>query len=292
MTTPHFEFKTRHASVTVDHAQIELDSSYIGDDCVFPMEAKVGIPRTIFVKQLYYPFRTIGIRYPKSAVRSVFFAYDPNEDSFNLWEYAFLDALHYESITSIRRERFKIRVEPVAAKTFLRETPDLTSFVPQADDFEKVLQFSLNIAEGVINSTTMAKAFGFTVRQSSYYRQAAQMLQLVRLRNNAYELTEEGKHFVELSTPERNRMACELLFRHPIMHEILRQLIEKPDVQITKKDIVSLIKERSRLTGTTPNRRALTILRWFEWIQRTVGVVTVQKNAIRLAGRGLNELPQ
>jgi hypothetical protein len=128
----------------------------------------------------------------------------------------------------------------------------------------------------------MAKAFGFTVRQSSYYRQAAQMLQLVRLRDNEYELTELGRRFVELPTAERNRMACELLFRHPIMHSILTVLIENPDEQITRKDIISLIVEKSKLTGTTPKRRSLTILRWLEWMQKTVGVVVVQKNSIRL----------
>ena len=284
MTTPRFEFRVQSSPVTVDRAQIELDSSYIGGDFVFPLEAKVGIPRTVSIKQIYYPFRTVSIRYPKSRIRPLFFAFDQIGNSYNLWEYAFLDELDYESLTSVRRERFQIRVEPIPPQAFLGKTPDLTSFVPQADDFEKVLEFPLNVAKGVINSANMAKAFGFTVRQSSYYRQAAQMLQLVRLRDNEYELTELGRRFVELPTAERNRMACELLFRHPIMHGILAVLIENPDEQITRKDIISLIEEKSKLTGTTPKRRSLTILRWLEWMQKTVGVVVVQKDAIRLCG--------
>lgn len=285
MTTPAFEFRVGTSPlIKVEGAQIEIDGSYLGDGNIVPVEAKVKIPQTFAIKQLYYPYRTLRIRYSKDHVRSLFFAFDDQEGTYNLWEYEFTEETNLESIMLIRQTRFRIRVQPLAPENFIKAEPDLTPLIPQADDFQKVLEFPIKVSQGKTNSKAIAEAFRFTSRQSSYYRQATEMLGLVMMKNNQYGLTNDGRKFVQLSTPERNRMACELLFRHPIMHEVLERLISHPSKSISRSEVIDIIRQRSKLGGTTLPRRTQTIFKWFEWIQRTLGIVVVRKNEIGLAG--------
>ncbi|MEM3648895.1 MAG: AAA-associated domain-containing protein, partial [Thermoproteota archaeon] len=167
---------------------------------------------------------------------------------------------------------------------FVKTESDLTPFIPQADDFQKVLEFPVKVSQGLTDSKAIAKAFDFTIRQSSYYRQAAEMLGLVVEKNNQYELTAEGRKFLQLSTPERHKMACELLFRHPIMHEVLQHLINHPNKPVSYDEVRNIINQKSKLRGATVKRRTQTIFKWFKWIQQTTGIINVKEKEVWLAG--------
>jgi hypothetical protein len=159
-----------------------------------------------------------------------------------------------------------------------------TSFqAPQANDIAKVQELPLRVAEGLNDSAQMAKYFKFTLRQSSYYRDAAQALGFVELDNqNKYQLTLLGQRYVKLPVHKRNRLFAERVLRHPIFKEILDRLADEKVESITKKQIAEIIREMTKLSGSTPMRRASTILNWFKWLETALGIVVVLNGEIRL----------
>ena len=197
-----------------------------------------------------------------------------------LWEYDFENPFDYGSIYLVKNGCYKIKVIPYKAEDFIKKEPDLTSKIPQADSFEKVLLFPIYVSMGYRNSRLIAGKFGFTVRQSSYYRQAAEMLGLVELKGKTYYLTELGEEYVRKSPKERIKMAAGLLLRHPIMREVFIRIISKPDKPVTREEVMNIIRSKSRLTKTTIPRRTQTVFKWFEWLQRNMGLVTVTRNKI------------
>lgn len=48
------------------------------------------------------------------------------------------------------------------------------------------------------------------------------------------------------------------------MREIYIRVITKPEKPVARRDVVELIKSKSRLTKSTPYRRAQMIFKWFE----------------------------
>ena len=286
-TTPRFSIGVGRVQLEVRGAQIELDRTYVDGGQVIIAEAKIGIPRSFMIRQLYYPFRTFGIQEPNRVVRALFFAYDKQDKTCNLWEYKFKDPMNYESIELVKAARFRFHIRPPDPEQF-ETAADLTAVIPQADDLSKVMELPRQVSLGRSDSRAIAAHFGFTLRQSSYYRQAAEMLGLVKLTGNKYSLTSEGQRFVTLTVPDRNRLMTELLFRHPIMQKVLRGLMSHPGTPVTKRDITNIISRESKLTGTTPPRRAQTILSWFKWVQVNFGLVAVEEDKIWLATRFSN----
>ena len=79
-TTPSFSFKVNRSSTSVDRAQIEIDAVYENEDEIVIVEAKIGIPNTFDIKQLYYPLRTFHGR--KKRIRNFFFCFDPDHKTY------------------------------------------------------------------------------------------------------------------------------------------------------------------------------------------------------------------
>ncbi len=288
--TPQFSFFVGGVKLEVKGAQIELDRAYVDGGQIVIAEAKIGIPRSFIIRQLYYPFRTYSAQEPNRAIRTILFAYDNQAQTYNLWEYRFTDPSRYNSIELVKSGRFRFQISPPDPKHF-ETTADLTDAIPQADDLRKVMELPVQVAIGRTDSHSMAGFFGFTERQSSYYRQAAEMLGLVKLEGKRYSLTKKGQNFVGLGVPDRNRTMTEILFTHPIMQEVLKRLISHPNTPVSRKDIVAIIAQNSKLTGTTPPRRAQTILSWFKWVQSNFGLVIVKEEGVWLA-RSLPSLSQ
>ena len=274
--TVPFSFKVDGSpEISVEGAQIELDASYIGNGDTSVVEAKIGTPETFWVKQLYYPYRHLSLDRPESKIRCVFFAYEPKPSRmFSLWEYEFTSPTDYESINLVRSERYQIKVRPIEVEHLVGGAADLTSQIPQADSFDKVIQFPIYVSFGFNNSLSMARAFDFTTRQSSYYRQASQMLGLVDMKEGKYALTEVGRDFIDKTPAERTATAARLLLRHPIVRELYER-VQWSNKPVTRADVIALIQSRSKLSGTVLPRRAQTIFKWFEWLQHSTGTVRV-----------------
>lgn len=122
----------------------------------------------------------------------------------------------------------------------------------------------------------MIDAFGFVVRQSSYYRQAAEILGLIISEDNyRYRLTHRGEEFLKLPAEKRASCICKLLLEFPIMNGIFIDISSDRNKIVTKQEIVQLLKKKSHLTGSTLERRARTIRSWFRWIRNNLGLVEV-----------------
>jgi hypothetical protein len=84
---------------------------------------------------------------------------------------------------------------------------------------DKIIQFPLRVMEGYDTSQKMKDAFVFDVRQSSYYRQAAEILGLVKRDKNRYKITSRGEELLQLDPEKRANFMCKLLLKFPIINE-------------------------------------------------------------------------
>ncbi len=281
-TTPKLAFDVGSSRIEIDSAQIEVDAVYENIDRIVTVEAKIGIPSSFSIRQLYYPFRTFDDKKP---VRNFFFCFEPLQKLYLLWEYKFEPVSSFESIKLLQCRQFQVRVtESLSIKEYQDIRPTKRLDIPQADDVNKIIQFPFRVFEGYDTSEKMIDAFGFVRRQSSYYRQAAEILGLVRLDRNRYKLTDMGEHYLKLPEESKANFICKLLLEFPIMHEIFLQISIDSRKSFSKNDIIELLRQRSHITGSTLGRRAQTIISWFKWIRNNVGIVEVDKDCnIRLA---------
>ena len=56
-TTPKFSFDVNGSLIIVDHTQVEVDARFENSEEIILFEAKIGIPGSFSIRQLYYPFR-------------------------------------------------------------------------------------------------------------------------------------------------------------------------------------------------------------------------------------------
>jgi hypothetical protein len=120
----------------------------------------------------------------------------------------------------------------------------------------------------------VAKHYQFAPRQSSYYREAAEFLGLVRQEKNFnYALTDLGNEYVDLPADERRRLLAGLLANFPPMRAALELSAKAGALGIGKKEIAALLKRNSKISSSTPGRRASTILAWLDWLRKFTGAV-------------------
>jgi hypothetical protein len=245
------------------------------------------------VRQLFYPYRKWRLEIPRKATRPLFFCTLEIADKrlYKFWEYEFIKDGQYRSMKLKRGETFL--VEPVKKRLtvdeLLREHitgriyPQLWD-VPQADSFWRVAEIPLLIAQGINTSDKVAKYYHFDPRQSSYYRQASEFLGLVRQeRDFGYVLTDLGSQYVNLPADERRQLLAGLLAHFPPMRAALELSAKASAEGIGKKEIAELIEHNSKISNTTPARRASTILAWLQWLQQATGAV--QKTDLGFAAR-------
>lgn len=291
--SPAFKFRVdRSPVIETKGVQVEIDGGFEGEDEFIPLEAKIGPARDFIIRQLYYPFRFwregFGARGSAKTVRPMFFVYDPQGQVYNFWEYQFLEATDYASIAPVKSGRFRLAWKPLAVGPFRDVSPDeggsRRRIVPQADDVAKIGEIPFLILRGIETASELAKHFRFDKRQSSYYTQAAEALGLIELRGSHYHLTGLGSDYARKSAPARNEMLCKLMLQLPIFNEALAMMLVAPGQSLTNDHIKELIHKRG-YSGTTPGRRARTILSWFEWMERSFGLVEVRRGSVSLRRR-------
>lgn len=277
-TTPKFDLniKDSETKVTVDRAQIEVDSAYEAPDQIIIFEAKLGYPQTFNLKQLYYPFRTF---YGKKKVRCFFFYLIPLDRIYLFWEYLFDPYDTINSIRLINSRKFRIKLSnPISIQKYQSISPKRSKLnIPQADDINKIIQFPMMVLKGYDTSEKMIEAFGFVKRQSSYYRQASELLGLVTLYKNKYKLTDMGNEFLKLRSEEKSNFVCKLLLEFPVMNEIFLRLSIDKNKTINRNDIIDVLRNKSHISGSTLSRRTQTIVSWFRWIRNNIGLVDVDR---------------
>jgi hypothetical protein len=253
--TPTFNFRVGKSTLCVDRAQIEIDAITESPDTLVTIEAKIGISTTFNIRQIYYPFRTFLSK--KKKVRNFLFCFEPVESTYMLWEYEFNPYDRLDCIRLVQCKKYQIRVsKSLSAKQFQNVSPVEEKIkIPQADKIEKIIQFPLKIAEGYDTSEKMMGVFGFTSRQSSYYRHAAETLGLVRNDRYIYRLTDRGEEYLRFPAEKKSSFICKLLLEFPIINSIFLEVSSDPKKVITKQDIIYLLKRKSDITGDTLFRR-------------------------------------
>jgi hypothetical protein len=171
--------------------QIEVDLGCEGRGDVILIEAKTGQPRDFNIRQLYYPYRMWREEIPHKRVRPWFFStrISGGQRRYSFWEYRFTDDGQYLSLELVRSETFVVQPENqrLTVGQLLRihtggaTTPSRWN-VPQADSFWRVAELPLLVAQGINTAANVAAHYQFDPRQSSYYRQAAEFVGLMRLR--------------------------------------------------------------------------------------------------------------
>lgn len=273
--TPPFNFRLDKSTISVDRAQIEIDAVTESPDTLITIEAKIGVPATFNIRQIYYPFRTFLQKMKK--VRNLLFCYEPINSVYKFWEYEFSPYDKLDGIKLVRRKKYQIKVsKSLSTKQFQSVSPVQEKIkIPQADKIEKIIQFPPRIAEGYDTSEKMTGVFGFTNRQSSYYRHAAEILGLVRNDRYRYKLTDRGEEYLKLPAEKKSSFICKLILEFPIINSIFLEVSSDPRKVITRQDIIQLLKGQSDITGDTLFRRTRTIISWFKWIRNNLGIVEV-----------------
>lgn len=91
----------------VNSVQFQVDGLFEGPDDIVVVEAKAGSRDDFITRQLYYPYRHYRKEANKS-IRTIFFIYDEDEETYSLWEYGFSDPYDYASIELQEAQRFRI----------------------------------------------------------------------------------------------------------------------------------------------------------------------------------------
>jgi hypothetical protein len=275
-TIPKFKFTVNNEIIEVNRAQIEVDGVFESQspEQILLIEAKVGIPSSFRIQQLYYPYRTWRNKKP---VRNFFFCFEPNQKVYLFWEYEFSITDSLESIKLIQSKQYQIKASKVlSVKGYQNVQSDNSKTnIPQADDVNKIIQFPFRVFEGYDTAEKMIDAFGFVIRQSSYYRQASEILGLIVKDRNKYKLTYKGEEFLKLPSEKRSNFICKLLLEFPIINEVFIDISSDHNKMVSKQEIIELLKKKSHLTGSTLERRARTIISWFKWIRNNLGLVDV-----------------
>ena len=196
----------------------------------------------------------------------------------------------FESIKLVKAAHYRILISKTISANNFKHIPEDNNLrkagIPQADDVNKIIEFSVRVLEGYDNAESMRTVLGFVNRQSSYYRQAAEMLGLVEITEGyRYRLTEKGEKLVKLSGQARSSFVCKLLLQFPIINEIFLEISSDRNRAITSREIGDLIVRNSGISGSTVMRRSRTIISWFKWIRNNLGIVDVDSSGtIKFAG--------
>ena len=276
--SPKFSFEFNKTKLDVESVQVEVDAGFEGKEVIVLIEAKGKRPSSFNIRQLFYPYRFWSTLIDNKEIINIFFWYDKTDDTFHFCQYDFANEFDYNSIYLERYKKYRI-------KQFEIEDPkEITiRMIPQADDIEKIITLIKEVSEGFDDSQQIAERLNFTVRQSSYYRQATEILQFVSIdKNNKYNLTEKGLELIRSEDKTVNELVNKQIINIPIINKIVKKLFSRKDKAILFDEIVSFIIEETGLSETTARRRTQTLFSWFRWIEEKIGIFIITKKKLTL----------
>lgn len=276
-----FRFRVNHTEMSVGSVQLEVDTGLEGEDTIVLIEAKMKTPEDFIIRQLFYPYNHFKVVSPAKEIIPVFFTYEPSSKLYNFWIYEFRDPRDYNSIhlkeirsLSISAEH-EVEISDIQPKGIIA----YKNLVPQANDLNKVIELVFKVHEGINHYKNVAEYFAFNTRQSSYYREAAEALDLISAEKGIYRLTDIGRHLVSLPVEERNIFVVELLSDFNLIKDGLDLLEENG--RLDRADLEKIILRRSRLSGSTIPRRVSSLSAWFKWISEATGSFVSEKGSFK-----------
>lgn len=275
-----FSFDVAHQRLYVDKAQIEVDLGLEGRDCIVLLEAKSKAVDDFIIRQLYYPYRRFNNLDSKKEIIPIFFTYNSAQNSYNFWVYKFNQLEEYGSIHLLGTSSYTISTpQSLTVDDISPLGVQYSNIIPQANDPNKILELVFKVSEGMNDARQIAQYFGFAERQSSYYREAAEALGLVKFASDRkYTLTEAGQKLVSLDTQERNVYFAKVMSNFKLIREILDAL--SAGRAINRQDIERRIEQDGSLSGSTIPRRALSLYAWLKWIAENTGAIGIDGGTV------------
>jgi len=270
----------------VDGSQIEIDGGYESLQHLTLVEAKQHFASDFLIRQLYYPFRTFYDRGLNKKIRNIYMTY--SNDMFTLFEYVFTNPLKYNSLKIVKRKSYVINFEGIAFRDILHAhrnvefveepTKDIVPF-PQADTFERVIDFLTILLEKDLTFDEMTGLYDFDPRQSDYYKNSAKYLDLIdefinEQGEKTFTLNEKGKRIMESDPKTKYIEIIKLIFSHKPFHEtftrhLLKNSKDFRKVKLSNIEVGSIIsKYFLGYNDTTYNRRGGTVKGWIRWMIR------------------------
>lgn len=285
--SPAFEFHYRKLGpIQVDGVQLEIDGGYQAASDALVLEAKLGMPASFHVRQLYYPFRAISTSQPGASVTSAFVGCGDGDDVFSFWDVVFQEPSHYDSARVARMRAYRVTVLPAGPESTLIDqarfvaepTPERERLISQANNLELLAQIPFIVRDGSTLGKEIAAAIGYVGRQGNYYRQAAVALGLIRKnRSGAFALTDLGSRFTQLTANARTEMLVGLVLQTDIVRRTLESLTP---AGLGRDQIASVIRRNSGLGGSTLGRRASCLMSWLRWVGERTGLFEIRDQRI------------
>lgn len=266
-------------NIDVNNSQIEIDGGYENQNIVCLIEAKNVVHSDFLIRQLYYPYRMWESKVTKP-IRPVFVVY--SNSVFRMLEYEFTDKNDYNSI-SLVKENFYSFENPSISLEDIKKTLDETKIskepenvpFPQADDFDKVISLLEQVKNIPLTAAEIASNFGFDIRQSDYYFNAAKYLGLVEKikdenSRTVIVLTSSAIKFFDHKYKTRQLLFVDLILQHKVFNEVAKKALEigkLPDLDYVKS---IMPKYTSCQNSNTIHRRAQTVTSWIRWILKLV----------------------
>lgn len=273
-------------SVSVDHAQLEIDGGFESNSSISIMEAKNIRHNDFNIRQLYYPYRKY-LNLVKKPIRLVFSQY--TNLTYYLYEYTFDNPDYYSSIRLLNTGAYTLDTSHISIdelQQLLHATPatisddrsiplpngkDKIAF-PQADRFDRIIALIEHINttdEKTMSKDAVTDFMGLTERQTYYYSAAAEYLGLVTRNTKTITLSPDAIRILTLGYKQRQLAYVKQMIKHDIFHILTTHTMTTGQVP-HKTHIIRVMQELNVCdndnTVSTLKRRARTVNAWLTWI--------------------------
>jgi hypothetical protein len=258
-------------TVNVSSVQIEVDGGYESRDAIYLIEAKTGRREDFHIRQLYYPFLEWSTRSRKRIV-PLFLIF--TNGKFYFFQFGF--NREFGDLRVERAQGYVVNEVPtahlsigqLAASTVIEAEPVVP--FPQANDLDKIVDLIALVDRTITTKTEIAEAFDFDERQADYYANAGIYLGFLVRSEDGFAVSELGQRFIgNKSLSIRTQIMVEQMLKRPVLRAAF-DLWRRRDFELhslNQMEIAALIEKFTPLSGTTPARRASTVVRWLSWVR-------------------------
>ena len=266
-------------TVSVDHAQIEIDAAYEGLRCLSLFEAKRDLSDDFLIRQLYYPFRVWSGRVTKP-VKTVFLIF--SNGVFYLDQYQFGEPGYYNSLRLVKQKNYVIATQITRSdiERLLRTVPQVpepeVSF-PQANSMSRIVNLMELLYERPMTRQEITSEYAFDERQTNYYTDAGRYLELIDKGRDEtggilFRLSPLGRRMMGLEYRERQLAIAAQILKHRVFHQTLKLHLESGEMPDTQQ-VVRIMKQSHLYhveAESTYVRRSSTVTGWINWILGTI----------------------
>ncbi|MBN2157716.1 MAG: AAA-associated domain-containing protein [Candidatus Lokiarchaeota archaeon] len=142
--------------------------------------------------------------------------------------------------------------------------------LPQANDVSKFIKIVQDVSHGITKPEQLADNIEISERQIHYYKDAAQILNLLTEngRNYTFTLTSIGQKLAETKDEnEQNEILYHQIMKTEVIKHIFLMLKESQEDYILVEEYLNDLKHRSALSDSTIARRTAAIISWIRWIE-------------------------